>query len=249
MEPWQIDGIDRLERSGYMNVLRNLVRSHTCAFWWFDDSAALGESILHSGTMTFVNTGTDTLGITANHVYESYLKDKADSPSIKCQIGSVTVEPERYVASIDTALDIAAFKLPSVLIAGTRVTVHNAATWPPEKLTESDLVVFGGYPGRRRTERIGVADFDFVSFVSRISQSSDDHISVYLNMPHSYWPQGVSVGDNPELGGVSGGPVFLLRTEPIETIEFASVIYEYSPEFEVVFARHAVQVRTGTHQA
>lgn len=223
-------------------MLRNLVRSHTCPFWWYDDHSPIGSSILHNGTVTFVNTGSTVLGITANHVYEEYLKDKANDPATKCQIGSVTVEPERYVVSTDSELDIATFDLPTILLTATGVTVHNAPTWPPEDLRVSDLVILGGYPGLRRAERVGVAEFDFVTFVSRIDQCSNDHVSVYLNMPESYWPQSESVGDRPDLGGASGGPVFRLRTEPIETLELAGMIYESNRDFELIFARHASHV-------
>lgn len=246
LEQWQIDGINRLERSGYMSVLRELVRSHTCPFWWFDDSAPLGQSILHNGTICFVNTGTEVLGITALHVYEGYLADKSKVPSLICQMGGVTVEPEKYINRVSKAHDLVSFKLPSVLVGGARVTVHNAAKWPPSKLKKGDLVILGGYPGTRRDEDIGHANFDFVSFVGRITQDSDDHFSIYLDIPNSHWPQGISVGENPNLGGASGGPVFLLRTAPIETIEFAGIVYEYSQQFELVFARHAEQLLVDT---
>lgn len=242
MQPWQIQGLDRLERSGYMNVLRNLVRSHTCPFWWFDDQAPLGRSIIHNGTISFINTGSDVLGITANHVYEEYLKDKEASSSTVCQIGSVTAEPERYLVSADKALDMVVFRFPVVLVTASGVTVHNAPNWPPQELRASDLVILGGYPGNRRAERPRLADFDFVTFVSRVSQSSDDHASVYLNMPESYWPQGESVGNQPDLGGVSGGPVFRIRTEPIETIEMVGMIYEASKEYELIFSRHISRI-------
>jgi len=242
MEQSLKQSFDELERSGYMKVLRNLVKSHTCAFWWFDDSAPQGCSILHNGTITFINIGAKVIGITANHVYQEYLKDKAENPQIVCQIGGVTIEPERYVDKIESSLDIVSFELPQVLLAATRVTVHNLGKWPPKTLEQSDLVIHGGYPGLRREERIGIAQFDFVSFVSRIAQSSDDHISVSLELPNSHWPQGISIGHQTDLGGVSGGPVFRLITEPIEVLEFAGVIYEYSQTYELIFARHACQI-------
>ena len=48
------------------------------------------------------------------------------------------------------------------------------------------------------------------------------------------------VRDNrPDLGGVIGGPVFRFRTQPIEMLEFAGIIYESSQTFELVYARHA----------
>lgn len=211
--------------------------SHTCSVWWWDDTGLVGRTILHNGTMVFVNIGSATLAITASHVYQQYLIDKAEYSEPMCQVGNVRIELERYLAWSSEKLDIAIFAFPPVLIAGTGVTVHNAGMWPPSRLKEGDLVIAGGYPGNRRVEAATTAHFDFVSMISRVSQSSDDHASIYLNIPHSHWPQGETIGEKPDLGGVSGGPVFLFRAQPIETIELAAIIYEASQEFELVFCR------------
>jgi hypothetical protein len=237
MEPWQIAGLNRLESAGYLPALRALAMSHTTPVWWWDDTAPVGRSILHNGTMVFVNTGSANLAITASHVYQQYLTDKLQYAEPMCQVGNVRIELERYVIWSSEKLDIAVFKFPSVLTTGTGVTVHNAGKWPPPRLKQDDIVIAGGYPGNRRTETGTTAHFDFVTMISRVSQSSEDHASIYLNIPHSYWAQGVSIGENPDLGGISGGPVFLFRSEPIETIELAAIIYEASQEFELVFCR------------
>ena len=105
-------------------------------------------------------------------------------------------------------------------------------------------MVLGGYPGVRRSEQTGVVEFDFVSFIGRVTQASEDHIALQLDIPNSYWPQETSLGECPDLGGASGGPVFRIRSTPIEMIEYVGVVYEYSQEFELVFARHAVHVPT-----
>ena len=239
MEQWRKDLLDLHERVGYIPTIRELARSHACPFYWYDDSLPVGNSVLHNGTITFVNTGAATIAISAFHVYNQYIRDRAKGPHIRCQFGSATVEPERYLFSSDENLDLVTFKLPDVLIAATRVAVHSAVQWPPDRLKQSDLVVFGGYPGHRRTEKYGTLESDFVTFISRVNQSSDDHASVYLNIPESHWPADQSIGEQPDLGGVSGGPVFRFLTQPIEMLEFAGIIYESSQTFELVYARHA----------
>jgi hypothetical protein len=239
MDAWQIEGIDALERSGYLNVLRRLVMSHASPIWWYDTNRSAGTSILHSGTVSFVNAGADVFAVSAHHVYEQYLRDKAAHPSLKCQFGGVTVEPEKYLIDSDKKLDLVTFGLPIVLAAATGATIHNSPSWPPARLAQSDLVVLGGYPGNRRTEKTRSLDSDFVSFIGRITQSSEDHASVYLNIPASHWPQGKHLDESPELGGMSGGPVFRLVADPIESLEFAGVIYESHQTYELVLCRHA----------
>lgn len=243
MQTWQI-GIDRLETSGYLPVLRNLMKSHTCPVWWYDDHKTVGHSILHNGTVALVNTGLMVLAISANHVYEQYLKDKGTNPNLKCQFGNVTVEPEKYVIDSDKTLDLVTFDLPVILATATGVTIHSSPSWPPPELHASELVIFGGYPGNRRAEKSRTLNSDFVSFISRIDQSSEDHVSVHLNMPDSHWPQGERMTISPDLGGISGGPVFRLRTGPLETLEFAGVVYEWSQTYELVFSRHASFIRS-----
>jgi hypothetical protein len=238
MEPWQMAEIEKLEKTGYMNALRLLVRSHTCPIWWYENGKSSGDAILHNGTITFVNTGGVVIGITACHVFHGYMADKKSNPAVKCQIGNATAEPERYLISADVDSDLATFQLPLVLLAACGVTVHNAPTWPPRKLQVSDLVILGGYPGQRREEVGAIAKFDFVSFATRITECSDDHASVYVDTPNSFWPQGENLGPEPDLGGASGGPVFRLQTAPIETLEYAGMIYESSQGYELIFARH-----------
>jgi hypothetical protein len=62
-------------------------------------------------------------------------------------------------------------------------------------------------------------------------------------MPESHWPQGERLDSSPVLGGISGGPVFRIRSEPLETIEFAGIIYESSQMYELVFMRHASYIQ------
>ena len=243
MQPEHVAGIDRLEKSGYLSVLRGLVKSHTCPIWWYDDRRAVGKAILHNGTVAFVNTGRKVIAITANHVYEQYLKDKRENADLKCQFGNVTVEPEHYSIAADANVDVATFELPLVLAMATGVTTHNAGAWPPAELYESELIILGGYPGNRRSEKRHTVNSDFVSFISRVGQSSDDHLSIHLNMPESHWPQGERLDSSPVLGGISGGPVFRIRSEPLETIEFAGIIYESSHMYELVFMRHASYIQ------
>lgn len=242
MEPWQIEGLDRLERSGYLGVLRNLVRSHTCPIWWWDDDNSGTEIILHNGTMSFVNTGSSVLRITADHVYQQYLIDREEHEGAKCQVGNVTVELERYLVSRDANFDIAVFELTPVLLGATGASIHNAPRWPPVNLRPSDLVIVGGYPGKGREERSMSVVHDFHTFIGRVGHSSDDHASLYLNIPESYWPQGSPIGGQPDLGGISGGPAFRLISEPIETIEMVALVYEANQAYELVFARHLSQV-------
>ena len=64
-----------------------------------------------------------------------------------------------------------------------------------------------------------------MSFFGVVAQVSEDRVAIQLDLPNSLFTQGVDLGREPDLGGMSGGPVYRFRTSPIETIEFAGVIY------------------------
>jgi len=200
MEQWRRDELDELERLGYIPVLRSLVNSLTSPFWWFDPDGRLGSSIIHNGTICFVDTGANVLGVTASHVYEEYLAAKKVNNEIVCQIGSSTFDPERYLIAHDVQRDLATFSIPEFLITAADSNIHHAPTWPPVPLESGDLVIMGGYPGPLRTEKPQNAEFSFVSFISPVNQDSEDHISFYLNLENSHWPQGESLESRPDLG-------------------------------------------------
>lgn len=243
MEQWQRDRLDSLERAGYIPTFRRLAMSHTCPFFWSQGIPADGTAVLHNGTATFVDTGTRVLTITADHVYRQYLADKESRPDIECQIGNVTIEPENHAIECDQILDLAVFELPATLRAATGAIPHTLRTWPPKPLTQSELTLLGGYPGNRREEGPGALHTDFVTFISPVAQSSESHMSFQLNLAESHWPAGVSVGTAPDLGGMSGGPVFRFCADPIERLEFAGVVYQAHTEYEIVRGRQAVHIR------
>lgn len=242
MEQWQKDGLDQLEKCGYIPVLRNLARSLAAPFWWYDPAIEIGSSIKHNGTICFLNTGLRTIGVTASHVYEQYLKDKENQPNIVCQIGSTTWIPERYNIGSEIELDIATFEIPEFLIAASHSSIHYPQQWPPNRLETGELVILGGFPGPLRSEHKESAEFPFVSFIARVAQHSESHASFQLAIENSHWPAGESLGSSPDLGGISGGPVYRINEKSIASIEIAGFIYEYGQNFELIRARHSLEI-------
>lgn len=243
MEQWQREGIDRLERLGYLQTLRGLVKSHTAPLWWFRESGPVKSAILHNGTVTFVDTRAGWVAVTALHVYEEYTRERHHYDDVTCQVGNVRVVLEEHLLDTDARHDLATFAFPDVLVAGSGAVTHGVRNWPPDRLYEGELVVCGGYPGKFRKPGDGKVEFAFVSFIGRVTQASEAHASIYLDIPNSYWPQGEALEEAPDLGGTSGGPVFRVIDEPIERLELAGFIYEYGQTFEIVLARHADLMR------
>lgn len=243
MEEWQKKGLSAAERNGYLPIIRIWAQLFAAPFWWFNPEKEIGNSILHNGTMCFLNTGQKTLGVTASHVYAQYLFDKERNGEIVCQIGSSRIEPERYLIADDKSRDLVTFEVPEFLITAAGVSAQQISKWPPAPLQEKEIVICGGFPGLLKSEKAKNAEFPFVTFIDRVSQSSEDHVSVYLNIRNSFWPAGESLSQEPDLGGMSGGPIYRFYSEPLERLELAGFIYEANQSYELIFSRHVREIQ------
>lgn len=227
-----------------MPGLRALAQLSAAPIFWFDDSSASNDAILHNGTVVFVDVGNCVVGITAAHVLEQYRADKKSYASLMCQLGGVRFDPLDRLISIDSSLDLATFSVPEIIVTASGRVVHRPLRWPPSNLQPSDLVLFGGYPGQLRIPRDREVEFAFVTLIGRVSQTSDTHGSIQLNLADSLWSPGERLSPGADLGGMSGGPVFIHRNEPIETLELAGFIYQYQDSIEIVRVRHASHIST-----
>ncbi len=242
MEEWQRRELDRLAAAGYLPTIQELAKSHSAPFWWHDARRAIGTHIEHNGTVSFVRTDTDLLGVSCAHVHEGWLRDKAANPDLVCQVGGITFDPSRHLIDIDERLDLATYGLSDVVVNGSRSVVHSPSCWPPADIDEGGLVILGGWPGLLRQEKLGRTDFYFSSFISRVDQASSEHLAVHLNITEAHGPAGLLIPESPDLGGASGGPVFRIREEPLVMLELVGVIYQYSAAFELVRARRASSI-------
>jgi hypothetical protein len=192
--------------------------------------------------MCFLHTGVKVIAVTAEHVYAQYIKDKERYSAFSAQVGNATVEPEKYLVARNKELDLATFSLSDILLAATGVAIHYPMQWPPEPIAEREVVLFGGFPGVLREERTATAEFPFGTFASAVTAASPHNITLHLDLPNVHWPLNEKQRLS-DLGGASGGPVFRVFERPIDRIELAGFIYEYSPSLDVMFARQGWRVR------
>jgi hypothetical protein len=214
-----------------------------CAPFWWSVGEPNGPStkILNNGTICYVDTGARPLGITANHVYATYVRalQKHGTAAIECQFGSSTVRPEeQFVASSDR-WDIATFDIPSVFVSASvkqRKDHHHAISWRPRRVEHGEPVLYGGYPESRRVEKGAEAELPFQWVMGRVSEVDDEHIIVKPEFKTTEW---VGEERNYDPSGWSGGPVFRdIENEVIYRLELVGFIYSFHGE-EYVIARHA----------
>ena len=238
MEQWQKDAFDKLEASGYLNVLRKTAMSFCVPFYW--SATIAGElKILHSGTITYLDTGEKKIGITADHVYQQFLDDMQTYPDVECQFGGSTIYPQTRLIDRNAELDVATFDVPLVFVSAGHRSIHRPLKWPPDRIRKGELALYGGYPGVLRELRRGEADFAFQTFTWVMTDVSDQNMAMYVDFENLHWPGHSKERINESLGGLSGGPVFRLIEEPVSRLELVGFVHEYLASLETVRARHA----------
>lgn len=232
-----------MEQGGYLPALRKLVKGPCVPFWWSDHDLSGQPRIRNNGTLAVFAGANGAIGVTALHVYAAYLDSIAQNPDTTCQLGSSTWRPRDCLIDTSELLDLATFLIPLPLIIPSGISVHHVKRWPPTDLSEGEIVLLGGFPGPLRVPSDQEAEFAFQQFATRVDASSPHNIKVYLDTPSIHYPGHDGETMNADYGGLSGGPVFRHVAEPIERIELAGFIYEYSEGLDLVFARHARHVQ------
>lgn len=200
---------------------------------------------IRSATATFLELKKQVFAITCFHVIEEYRKVLQVNGDTLFQIGDTAIDLESQLVSESPKYDLVTiflteFQLKKILnTEGIGSQVIRPSVWPPSKISESDKILFGGFPGTLR-HRIA---FDEVQFKSHsaagISIASVDDEKFGCQFERDYWI--ASGGDKQavyptELGGMSGGPAFVDRGL---YFEFVGIIYEYLEPYSIMFFRHS----------
>ena len=89
----QMVRLKALASSGYLPTLERWARRMSAAYWW-RDAAHSPISGFRGGTVCFVHTGERILGVTAEHVHREIVELRAADPTLACQVGGHSFEPE-----------------------------------------------------------------------------------------------------------------------------------------------------------
>jgi hypothetical protein len=245
---------------GLLQQLSNAAEAMCAPFWWsLESDASKPAEILHNGTICYLHTGFAEIGVTASHVLADYLRDleRFGTPAIECQFGGSTIEPEKRVLAQNRALDVATLSVPEVFVTAAGRTPryqHTATVWPPQRAELGELVLYGGYPGVLRENKIRTADFPFQWVAGGVGDVSPQVIVLEPGFETLTWlnPE-PGVTFNRDFRGMSGGPVFRVVEEVVVRLELLGFIYLFMYEADehggpvgdghTLLARHADAVR------
>lgn len=202
-------------------------------------------SYLNNGTVSLIDLGNGPIAITCFHVLSSYKKLNHDDPATIFQIGNLKIDPLPNIIDENEKLDMVTLSLNEGQIkelqSGAEIgsLVFRPSIWPPNEIKEGDFIAFGGFPGQWK-HRLSQKEFSFGTYSSggcQVVSVADDHF--VCQFERDYWIKTLGIEGNEnlrDLGGLSGGPVFILRQLHWE---FVGIIYEFSEAFELMFIRPA----------
>jgi len=229
--------IRELKNSGILPTVETMIKRRTAPFYWYDIRLPRGSQTLYTATVGFLHTGSRLIGISAEHVHRECAEALDQAPeSIFSQIGGARFDPRDRVIDIDRRLDLVTYDLSEIEVNTANADIHYPRSWPPSA-RENELVIVGGWISEFTQEHEDSSTNSFLHVFARCDNFTEHQIGVAI-----YPSTSVAWGDSAlaagtELGGLSGGPVFVVREEPLTEVYQVGVIFEYQPSYEIILAR------------
>lgn len=198
-----------LMRGPLAEVYRGILRDSCAPLFWYRGRGQ-NRSILHNGTVTFLQTPQCLLGVTAAHVLRAYFRDAAEG-GVTLQLWDAELSDlEARVISLPQpgSTDIATFRVDERILKDLGKQITPLSSWPPRAPQEGRGIMLAGYPGTERRERSLAIDFGLFTAIV-IARTVSDRQITWLVEPEEQVP-GAAVPPPPPrygLGGISGGPL------------------------------------------
>jgi len=204
------------------------------------------EPVCAIGTATLIHLGGRFLAVTCHHVVQAFRE--ASQPR-HMQVGELPLDPDAQLVSESKSLDIAVLEIKNHQLLDDRSGMglrrdkfFGPRTWPPDPITEEDVISFSGFPGVWR-EQAGINRLEVFMLshgASGIHSVSDTKFVTRLELDKS---EGLlNFKEVTDLGGISGGPVFRWRRGEVEP-QLVGIIYEYQQTYDLLFIRSTRVIR------
>jgi hypothetical protein len=228
----------QLEADGKLSQLREPGRLACVPFWWFKGN----RGFMHNSSACVVATPTRLVGITADHVLTKFLADRGTTDGVQARFGNAPFDPEACLIDRDQTLDLCTFAIDAKTLLHSGSFPLTPSVWPPEQLKQGRFVMIGGYWGQHREILTSGVMFRFLHFLGGLYHApSDTHCTLHLDARTFIATRGAVLDPQPNLGGLSGGPVYYVssRFQP----ELAGVIIEGHTDFELLRIHTASCIR------
>jgi hypothetical protein len=198
---------------------REIARKCMSPIMWFRPQPPF--EILHSGTITVVQTDSRVFGITARHVLDEYFRDADATKDVHVQIWDQRIDQIKVIDCSETR-DLATIELDESLV---KVLELEPLKWPPRLPTEKGGLILAGYPGvwREQLQHPMEVDWGIFSAITRARTVTADQVTVLISREE--WAEN-TLPLNCNLGGISGGPIIGIFDGPIFSYGLCGIIKE-----------------------
>lgn len=167
--------------------------------------------------------------VTASHVLEEYERRLHSGEKLNWQIGHLPpIDPMSRIAWRDSAQDTLLLRLSEDEAHGVGSAIASAPMgWPPPMPKEDEVVVVCGYPKElREVVQDGVIGANYIAAMYRVTDIRDDQFDCRIgreedlvNLSELPLPD-----DDMDMGGMSGGPAFIIGGKSIIFLVLVGVI-------------------------
>jgi len=214
---------------------------------------------VNNGTMTLVKHNGEKYGITNFHVIEAY-RQRRETESIDFYIGNLKIDIVNTLLDEDKELDLCTLYLDgypeeSFGSNGDVPTYfYEIGDFSCSEISQGDFVMFGGYPGvwRSRPERNHLIFDTLSSGSTEVTEVTPRNIRCELALHKCVVTLAQHQTEFPQnLGGLSGGPVFLNRLLPsgLSVFKLIGIIYEHMEEYDSILVRPISFINESFHIA
>ncbi|WP_394230553.1 hypothetical protein [Shewanella colwelliana] len=218
-----------------------------CNACYFGNPADHGVKI-NNGTMTLVRYKGERFGITNYHVVDAYRDRQRNESDIDFYIGNARIELGETLFDEDKELDLCVLYLDGYdekeFSSDGEIPTHfyEIDDFTLGNLKEGGFVLFGGFPGVWRSRpKSNHLIFDSLSSGStEVTEVTSRNIRCELSLEKCLVTLEQHHKEFPEnLGGLSGGPVFLnqVHSSGISTFKLIGFIYEHMAEYDSIMVR------------
>lgn len=210
--------------------------------------------VVNNGTASLLQLRDELLAVTCSHVIEGYRSALAEDPRCLFAVANCYFDPLAQLVDEDKVVDAAVLRLTreqGEMITrdsdGIGEAFYELTSQPPTPVKIDDFVAYGGFPGDLRQ----LASYDELNFgtystgACRVTDLHADYIT--CEFEREYWIKHFPEADPESLGGLSGGPVFVIRHSPsgVVSYEYAGLIYRMHEPTESLFIRQAQAIPLG----
>ncbi len=217
-----------------------------CSAPFYFGNPSRPESKINNGTATLLKRDNRLFVVTNHHVLSAFYARQESEEGVTLQVGGLNVDAvtNRVLFDDDSAdacvLDFSDYREADFNMFGDVPTEFYELGDIEHSDRRGKAVAFGGYPGAFRVQ-VATNEVHFHTFssgASIVEDTTDRNIIVNINHNESLITSLTPAAPPAEIGGMSGGPVFVISsTNEIVTFRFAGIISECNQNLNVMFVK------------